>query len=73
MSCQLPVVGARPCSAGGCPLIVYGALDKQANNPATLPAVAHFSVPDLYKAIAGSQKRAGSYVRDPDGELTPLV
>ncbi|MEV6293505.1 hypothetical protein AB0M41_24385 [Streptomyces sp. NPDC051896] len=54
-------------------LIVYGALDKQANSPATLPAVAHFSVPDLYKAIAGSQKRAGSYVRDPDGELTPLV
>ncbi|MFI2203201.1 alpha/beta hydrolase [Streptomyces sp. NPDC020192] len=99
-----PVLGGRVPV-----LIVYGALDRQANNSATLPPVAHFSVPDLYQAIAGPQKlmfcyadaghmmawerpakflhhmsrkwldegtveglTAGSYLRDADGELTPL-
>ncbi|MEU8691206.1 alpha/beta fold hydrolase [Streptomyces sp. NPDC048665] len=99
-----PVLGGRVPV-----LIVYGALDKQANNAATLPPVAHFSVPDLYDAIAGPQKlmfcytnaghmmawerpatflhhmsrqwlddgkveglTTGSYLRDADGELTPL-
>ncbi|AOR36978.1 hypothetical protein BFF78_09095 [Streptomyces fodineus] len=99
-----PVLGGRVPV-----LILYGARDTQANNSAALPPVAHFSVPDLYQAIAGSQKlmfcfadaghsmvwerpakflqhmskqwlkdgkveglTAGSYFRDPDGELTPL-
>ncbi|MER6382860.1 alpha/beta fold hydrolase [Streptomyces sp. NPDC001250] len=99
-----PVLGGRVPV-----LIVYGALDRQANNPPSLPPVAHFSVPDLFQAIAGPEKlmfcfadaghsmvwereakalhdisqqwlkdgkvlglTAGSYFRDPDGELTPL-
>ncbi|OLZ64588.1 hypothetical protein AV521_34895 [Streptomyces sp. IMTB 2501] len=54
-----PLTGTAgtPVLGGQVPvLIFYGALDRQANNSTTLPAVAHFSVPDLYTAIAGTQK-----------------
>ncbi|MGW0767016.1 alpha/beta fold hydrolase [Streptomyces sp. NPDC002676] len=37
-------------------LIIYGDQDTQANTPATLPPVLHFSVPDLYEAVPGVQK-----------------
>ncbi|WP_225095413.1 alpha/beta fold hydrolase [Streptomyces sp. CoH27] len=99
-----PVLGGRVPV-----LILYGAHDTQANNSPALPPAAHFSVPDLYQAIAGREKlmfryadaghmmawerpakflhhmsrqwldegkveglTTGSYLRDANGEITPV-
>ncbi|MFI6851485.1 hypothetical protein [Streptomyces sp. NPDC050416] len=36
---------------------VYGELDRAANSPATFPDPIRFSVPALYAAVKGPQKR----------------